>query len=460
MKNLDVRNPWDNKVFDTIKTESEKEIEAKLSAAYDIIKKKRIISIYKRIEILENLKDLIKKNYDKLVLQASKEGGKIISDSSVEITRGIDGVNSCIETLRTEAGQVIPMNLNKASANRLAFTQKEPIGLVLAISAFNHPFNLIIHQAIPAIAVGCPVIVKPAEDTPLSCRALIELLYESGLPCEYCQMIIPESIEIATKVVSDSRVAFLSFIGSSKVGWYLKTKLSPGARCALEHGGMAPLFLERDANIDNAVKSIKRAGFYHAGQVCVSVQKVFVQKNILKEFQENLVDSVNKIIVGNQLDKNTDVGPLIRPREVDRIDECVQSSIKNGSTLLTGGKKFSETCYHPTLLLNPSDQDLVSKKEVFGPVVCIYEYESLDEAIKRVNEYDVAFQTGIFTNDLDKCLKFYKNIDASAVFHNEHTAFRVDWMPFTGLKTSGHGVGGIKYTMDDMQIEKMLVLKS
>ena len=156
MKNLDVRNPWDNKIFDTIKTESEKEIEAKLSAAYDIIKKKRIISIYKRIEILENLKDLIKKNYDKLVLQASKEGGKIISDSSVEITRGIDGVNSCIETLRTEAGHVIPMNLNKASANRLAFTQKEPIGLVLAISAFNHPFNLIIHQAIPAIAVGCP----------------------------------------------------------------------------------------------------------------------------------------------------------------------------------------------------------------------------------------------------------------------------------------------------------------
>ena len=188
--------------------------------------------------------------------------------------------------------------------------------------------------------------------------------------------------------------------------------------------------------------------------------KKFLFKKILKEFQENLVDSVNKIIVGNQLDKDTDVGPLIRPREVDRIDEWVQSSIKNGSTLLTGGKKFSETCYHPTLLLNPSDQDLVSKKEVFGPVVCIYEYESLDEAIKRVNQYDVAFQTGIFTNDLDKCLKFYKNIDASAVFHNEHTAFRVDWMPFTGLKTSGHGVGGIKYTMDDMQIEKMLVLKS
>ena len=460
MEYLEIKNPWNNNIFDKIKKNTPSEIEEKISTAYRIVENRNFLPLSQRLQILEKLIILIEQNSEGLIVQASKEGGKIIADSSVEIARGIDGIKSCIETLRTESGQVIPMNLNVASNNRMAFTQKEPIGLVLVISAFNHPFNLIIHQVIPAIAVGCPVIVKPAEDTPLSCNSLIELLYEAGLPKEYCHIIIPQSLEIATQVVSDNRIAFLSFIGSSKVGWYLRSKLSPGTRCALEHGGMAPLFLEDDTNVDNAVKSITRAGFYHAGQVCVSVQKIFVHENILNEFSKGLKESVEKIIVGDQLIESTEVGPLIRPQEVDRIDNWVKSAIDNGATLLTGGEKFSQTSYNPTILLNPTDNDYVSKKEIFGPVVCIYNYKNLDDAIKRVNNFDVAFQTGIFTNKLDKCLEFYKKINASAVFHNEHTAFRVDWMPFTGLKTSGHGVGGIKYTMNDMQIEKMLVLKT
>ena len=165
------------------------------------------------------------------------------------------------------------MNINEASSNRIAFTQKEPIGVVLAISAFNHPFNLIIHQVIPAIAVGCPVIVKPAEDTPLSCLKIVEMLYEAGLPKNRCHFVMPENLELATKLVSDERIDFFSFIGSSKVGWFLRSKLAPGTRCSLEHGGMAPTFITKNSDLDLCAKSIARGGFYHAGQVCVSVQR-------------------------------------------------------------------------------------------------------------------------------------------------------------------------------------------
>ena len=186
-----------------------------------------------RINVLKSFIKIIKENIKSLAELATSEGGKPITDSIIEIKRGAEGVESCIEVLKSESGSVIPMNINEASSNRIAFTQKEPIGVVLAISAFNHPFNLIIHQVIPAIAVGCPVIVKPAEDTPLSCLKIVEMLYEAGLPKNRCHFVMPENLELATKLVSDERIDFFSFIGSSKVGWFLRSKLAPGTRCSL-----------------------------------------------------------------------------------------------------------------------------------------------------------------------------------------------------------------------------------
>ena len=206
----------------------------------------------------------------------------------------------------------------------------------MAISAFNHPFNLIIHQIIPAIAVGCPVIVKPAEDTPLSCLSIIKMLNESGIPIKWCQFIMPESLELATKLVADNRIDFFSFIGSSKVGWYLKTKLAPGVRCSLEHGGMAPVFIENDAEIDPTIDSITRGGYYHAGQVCVSVQRIFIHEKIHKLFIEKLKASVESLIVGNPLRKRSFVGPLIRPKEVDRIESWINETSRNGADIITG----------------------------------------------------------------------------------------------------------------------------
>ena len=351
------------------------------------------------------------------------------------------------------------MNINEASSNRIAFTQKEPIGVVLAISAFNHPFNLIIHQVIPAIAVGCPVIVKPAEDTPLSCLKIVEMLYEAGLPKNRCHFVMPENLELATKLVSDERIDFFSFIGSSKVGWFLRSKLAPGTRCSLEHGGMAPTFITKNSDLDLCAKSIARGGFYHAGQVCVSVQRIYLSKNVSDSFIDKFKEEVKKVHLGDPMDKKTVVGPLIRNTEVKRIDQWVGESLENGSKLILGGKVLSEWTYDKTIILNPKKEDKISQFEIFGPVVTINEYDDLEKAIDDANSVNVSFQTSIFTNQINELLQFYAKINASSVFHNDHTAFRVDWMPFAGLKNSGHGTGGIKYSMHDMQIDKMLVLR-
>ena len=457
---LEVKNPWDQKVLQKISFQNSKDIEKILELAKNNSLKKGLdFNQIKRIDVLENFFKIISSNIDELAILASSEGGKPIKDSIIEIERGAEGVKSAIEIIKSDSGNVIPMNINKASERRIAFTQKEPIGVVLAVSAFNHPFNLIIHQIIPAIAVGCPVIVKPSEDTPLSCLKIIEMLYEAGLPQNKCFFVMPENLELASKLVSDERIDFFSFIGSAKVGWMLRSKLSAGTRCALEHGGMAPTFVTKSADLDLSSKLLIRGGFYHAGQVCVSVQRVFIHKKIFDDFLDLFTKNLENFKIGDPLDKKTDIGPLIRPGEVERVHSWIKEAKKDGAKLLAGGQKISETSYDKTILLNPSDVSTISKNEVFGPVVCIYAYNDLDKTIEKANSTDVSFQASIFSNEIKEVLNFYDKINASAVFHNDHTAFRVDWMPFAGLKHSGYGVGGIKYTMEDMQIDKMLILK-
>lgn len=457
---LKVKTPWDQKVIQEIEFQKPNDIEVILNSAnQNSLKKGLDFNLMKRIDVLESFCKIVSSNVNELAKLASSEGGKPLRDSIIEIQRGAEGVKTAIELIKNESGNVIPMNLNKASENRIAFTQKEPIGVVLAISAFNHPFNLIIHQIVPAIAAGCPVIVKPSEDTPLSCLKIIEMLYESGLPKDKCFFVMPENLDLASKLVSDSRIDFLSFIGSAKVGWMLRSMLSPGTRCALEHGGMAPSFVSQSADLEMSCKLLIRGGFYHAGQVCVSVQRIFLHQKIFNDFLDIFTSELKKFKIGNPLDNKTDVGPLIRPSEVNRVKSWVDEAINNGAELISGGQKLSDTVYDKTILVNPKTNDTISKKEVFGPVVCIYAYENINEAIEKANLTEVSFQASIFSNEVQEVLNFYEKINASAVFHNDHTAFRVDWMPFAGLKHSGYGVGGIKYTMEDMQIDKLLVLK-
>jgi len=355
-------------------------------------------------------------------------------------------------------GKEIPMNLTEAGAGRIAFTTREPIGPVVAVSAFNHPLNLIVHQVAPAVAVGCPVLVKPADDTPLSCKAFVEILYEAGLPEGWCRFVACD-IPTAQKLVTDPRVAFFTFIGSAKVGWMLRAKLAPGTRCALEHGGAAPVIIDDSADKDAMIPSLLKGGFYHSGQVCVSVQRVFAPKNQAEDIARALADGASKLVVGNAIEEQTECGPLIRPREVDRVAEWIEEAKSGGAKILCGGEKLSDSTYAPTVLLNPPVAARVSTSEIFGPAVCVYGYEDMDAAIEASNALPFAFQASVFTKNLDVAMQAIQNLDATAVMVNDHSAFRVDWMPFAGRRQSGYNTGGIGYTMHDMTQDKMAVIK-
>lgn len=458
---LAVSSPWSGKVIGSVPQLGSEGIAHALELAYSVFTdRKRWLSVAKRIDILKRSAAIMEIMAPDLAIEASREGGKPLVDSKVEVARAIDGVYNAIECLRSNVGREIPMNLNPASAHRLAMTSFEPIGVVVAISAFNHPLNLIVHQVIPAVAAGCPVIVKPAVDTPLSCFRFMSILHEAGLPEAYGMAVMTESFEVTEQLVADSRVGFLSFIGSARVGWMLRSKLAPGARCALEHGGAAPVIICEDARLDEILPLLAKGGFYHAGQVCVSVQRVFVHRSIVDEVTASIAEIANALKCGDPNDENTQVGPLIRPLEAQRISQWVDEAVEQGASLVTGGKRLANNCYECTVLLEPDINSKVSQLEIFGPVICIYAFDELEQAVQMANDVPFSFQAAVATSNLDNALYCYKNLNASAVMVNDHTAFRVDWMPFAGLQQSGLGVGGIPYTFRDMQVEKMLVLHS
>ena len=457
---LEVRSPYDQSLIKKIPLVGKQEVEKALTTAYDLFQEQsKWIPAYERIAILERTAAIMNTRMEELIKIAAQEGGKPYVDSKAEVIRAIDGVKIAAAHISQLKGEQIPMSLNKASENRIAFTTREPIGVVFSISAFNHPLNLIVHQTVTALAAGCPVIIKPALTTPLSCLAFVEILKEAALPNGWCQAIICEN-EAAEQLVIDKRVNYFSFIGSAKVGWYLKSILSPGTRCALEHGGAAPVIVEKDADIQEMLPLLLKGGFYHAGQVCVSVQRIFVHESIVDKVANGLATLASKLVVGDQMDENTEVGPLISPKEVDRVEAWVNEAIDGGAKAVYGGKRISDSCFEPTILLNPLMDAKVSTLEIFGPVVCVYSYADREDAIEIANSLEVHFQAAIFTKNLDVALSSVKKLNATAVMVNDHTAFRVDWMPFGGRDASGMGMGGIQYSMQEMTREKLMVIKS
>ncbi len=458
---LTVHSPYNSRPVGSVETIDKEGVDKALSKAAALFANRdQWLPAEQRIQILKKMAELMEQHYEVLVEQAIAEGGKPLLDSRIEMDRAIDGILNCIECVRNNGGREIPMRINPASANRVAFTHREPIGVVVAVSAFNHPINLIVHQIAPAIASGCPVIVKPAGDTPLSAFALAELFASAGLPEGWCQAVMTVDNETAQALVTDPRVAFFSFIGSAKVGWMLKSKLAPGTRCTLEHGGAAPVIVAEDADLDDMIPLLAKAGFYHAGQVCVSVQRIFAHHSIAREVAERLAILGKAMKVGDPALEQTDIGPLIRHDEVNRVGQWVQEAVTEGAELVSGGQRLAEALYSPTVLLNPDKQSKVSQQEIFGPVVCVYSYDDIEDAIEQANALPYSFQAAVASSNIDTALYAYQRLSASAVMINDHTAFRVDWMPFAGLKYSGYGTGGIPYTFEDMQIEKMAVIRS
>jgi len=318
---LSVTQAYTGKTLAELTMHNSIDVDAMLSMAKNL-HHQGCLPVYERIGVLQKLAELVDNEHEAFSKLIANEGGKPIGDARVEVTRAVGGIHIAIREIQHIKGEEIPMDLSAAGAGRKAFTVMEPIGVVVAVSAFNHPLNLAIHQIIPAIATGCPVIIKPASVTPLCCLRLAELIIEAGLPEGWVQVAITNR-ENSEKLVTDPRVAFFSFIGSAKVGWYLKSKLAPGTRCALEHGGVAPLIFDSSEDEDGFVSGVVKASMYHSGQVCVSVQRVYIPNNKLADLAQKIANLAKTQIVGDAINENSDLGPLISPKETDRIETWV-----------------------------------------------------------------------------------------------------------------------------------------
>jgi acyl-CoA reductase-like NAD-dependent aldehyde dehydrogenase len=460
MDTIKIHSPFDGRLLDEIEVSDQAGVDKALELARDAYEDQgKWLPKHERVAILEKTVQIMSSRIEELTRIAASEGGKPYMDSKVEVERAINGVKLAIEHMGVFEGKEIAMGHTASSTNRIAYTMKEPIGVVAAISAFNHPLNLAVHQCVPAIAVGSPVIIKPSETTPMSAINFVDILYEAGLPKAWCQVIVCHR-EAAQYLATHPKIDYLTFIGSGAVGWHLNSLVAPGTRVGLEHGGVAPVIVEPDADMKELIPALIKGGFYHAGQVCVSVQRIYVHESICDEVSTKLTQAAKKLIIGDPLDPKTEVGPLITHQEVDRVASWVNEAVAGGAKLLCGGKAVSESCYEATILLNPPSDAKVSTLEVFGPVICIYSYRDIDQAIKAANSLNVSFQAAVFTKNIDTALYAVKRLNGTAVMVNDHTAFRVDWMPFGGAKASGLGLGGIPYSMEEMSQEKLMVIKS
>lgn len=460
MNSLVVHSPYDRSVLAELPWTPQTEVEQALASAHAAYRDRSAwLTPAARIEILKRLARWIEAEADSLALGIAREGGKPLVDARIEVARASSGVDKAVAAISQLTGREIPMNENPASMGRFAVTYREPRGVVLAVSAFNHPLNLLIHQVVTAVAAGCPVLLKPSTATPLTAKRLIEALHQAGLPQPLAQLLLVQS-ETTAELCSDSRVAFLSFVGSAKVGWTLRSRLAPGATCTLEHGGLAPVVIDETADLDDALPLLQKGAFYHAGQVCVSVQRIYVEQSRAREVADRLAERAKRLIVGDPTDERTEVGPLIRPSEVTRVKEWVDEAVRGGAEALTGGAPLGETTFAPTVLWQPPDTARVSTSEVFGPVVSVYPYRNLDEAVRRANVGDSFFQASLFTKRLDIALDVSRRLEGMAVLVNDHSAFRVDWMPFGGHRLSGLGVGGLLESMKDMTVERLIVFRT
>ena len=311
---LTVSNPFDLTSICKVATGDSRHVDSALGSASACFEnKEQWLPVDQRIAIFSRVIHQVSKRKEELALTIASEGGKPRSDARIEVERAIDGLKLCIDCLRSETGSLAPINTIEAGRECLAFTSHEPIGVVVAVSAFNHPLNLIVHQIGPAIAAGCSVIVKPSEDTPVSCLKLAGIFHQAGLPMPWLQVLVTDSIPVAEHLVTSARVAFFSFIGSARVGWLLRSKLAQGTRCALEHGGVAPALVTKSADLELAVSKLLKGAFYHAGQVCVSTQRIFVHKSQSKAFIKKFSLEAKQLKVGNPCRGNN------RSRAADQV---------------------------------------------------------------------------------------------------------------------------------------------
>ena len=452
----EVVSPYTGEVIAEVEQADDAAVEAGLVQAEETFKA-GVLPPYQRADILHNLAAQMKDRHEELSLTIAQEGGKPLKDARVEVTRAVNTVRLSAEEATQIDGEQQAMGGTAGNENKITLMLREPIGVVSSISAFNHPVNLIAHQVAPPLAAGNSVVLKPSGDTPISALKLGEMLQKAGLPAGYLS-ILPCEPPVAQSLATDPRINYLSFIGSAKVGWHLRRVAADGTRVGLEHGGNAPAIVAADAVLQKTAQVCLPGGYYHAGQVCVSVQRLYLHRSIADQFIDIYKPMVESLIVGDPTLPETGVGPLIRPREVERVKSWVDAAVAEGAEIVTGGEVLEDNCFQPTLLKNVQEGMDVVDKEVFGPVVSVIVYDDIEEAVAGANVGPNGFQAAVFTQDINTGLHAAKKLDFSAVMLNDSTAFRVDWMPFGGRHSSGLGMGGVKYSIEEMTQLKLIVL--
>jgi acyl-CoA reductase-like NAD-dependent aldehyde dehydrogenase len=450
---IEVLSPYDEALVAVVHRAGPQEIEAAIVAASRAFEITRKLPSWQRAEILEKISAGIAARREEFARTIALEAGKPIRTARVEVDRAVFTFKVAAEESKRIYGEIIPLDWLPGTEGRMAHIQRVPLGPVSGISPFNFPLNLVAHKVAPALAAGNPILIRPASQTPVSSLKLGAVVLEAGWP-EGGFAVVPSNTQNAAPLVEDGRIKKLTFTGSPAVGWALKSRAGR-KRVTLELGGNAGNIIHSDADVAYAASRVILGGFSYAGQSCISVQRVYAHVDLYERFVDELVPKVKALKVGDPLDEATDVGPLIDRGAADRIEEWVNEAVRRGAEVLTGGERDGNL-WQPTVLAAIEEDMRVSCQEVFAPLVGLYRYTEVQQAIKAVDSSDFGLQAGLFTNDWEVIQTAFENIDVGGLMVNDVSTFRVDHMPYGGVKDSGQGREGLRYAIEEMTELKLL----
>jgi len=455
---VEIKSPYSGEAFACVAQADEKTIDLALSQAERTFREQmRKMPAHQRSKILAETSRLLDTYQDDLARIIALEGGKPIKDARIEVARAANTFAiAAREAMRLDGEQIAMDNL-PGNENRMGMILREPIGVVGGITPFNFPLNLVAHKVAPAIAGGNCIVLKPSSQTPVASFKLAALMKEAGLP-DGAFLVVPCKGSKSAALVRDPRLACLTFTGSPDIGWQLRQSVHPGTRVILELGGNAGIVVHKDASLDKAVQAACRGGYAHAGQVCISVQRVYVHEDIYDEFVKRFTARVKELKVGDPLDESTDVGPMIDAGAVEKTRQWVDKAVDGGARALTGGPARSNNLLDPVVLVDTRADMEVVACEVFGPVVSVMKYDTIDNAIEAMNDTRYGLQAGVFTSDINVAFKAARNIDVGGVMVNDAPTFRADHMPYGGRKESGLGLEGVRFALMEMTQPKFICL--
>lgn len=451
----EVRSPYDQSVVGEVSMAGPRELERAISAAVRAFETTRHMASFERQRVLRECAQLVYARREDLARSIALEAGKPLKAARAEADRAVFTFTIASEEAIRIGGEYLPMDLQPSTAGRWAMVRRYPVGPIAAITPFNFPLNLVAHKIAPAIACGCTVVLKPAPQTPITALMLAEIVEKAGWPAGALN-VLPLSNDDAAPLVSDDRLKLLTFTGSSAVGWQLKTKAGK-KKVALELGGNAAVIIHSDADLDHAADRCVAGGFSYAGQSCISVQRILVHRSIFDQFLQRFLERVAKLKVGNPLDDSTDVSPLIREQDAVRAESWVKEAVKAGAKLLCGGERRGSVM-QPTVLTATRAEMRVNCEEVFAPVKTVEAYDDFQSALQRANDSPYGLQAGLFTNDARLIFKAYDELEVGGVMVNEVPTFRIDHMPYGGVKNSGLGREGLRYSIEEMTEPRLLVM--